>query len=287
MNSKASQILIYTLLAFSLAISISALGLGIDCEVNKQNINYVQGPDGSTNTALVRFNNTTGKIIQNSNVLLSDDSKLSANDNIIDLSSTGTLNLTSNNVTTSNNLYCKTTRPVCSGIYTITSEPADFTSDIATSYVGTGLGSLQFPANTLSIGDTIRFTMDGTIIITSTGSSLSLFGIFGDGSLEGTTSIETDFTIPDTPVQQNIHYEGMISIRTIGTIANLFMSVFSVVADPSDSNYVPLISTRTISSSVNSTVDNQLDFLASWGSSDTQRHLFVQNFNVYSTYFGS
>jgi hypothetical protein len=64
---------------------------------------FVIGPASATDTAIARYNSTTGKLIEDSTLLLSNSAVLSANSNQIDFSTPNTLNLIATNVQANGN----------------------------------------------------------------------------------------------------------------------------------------------------------------------------------------
>ncbi len=58
----------------------------------------ISGPLSSTDKAIVRYMGTTGGVVENSPMTLSDDAKLAANSNTIDMSASGVINLSATTV---------------------------------------------------------------------------------------------------------------------------------------------------------------------------------------------
>jgi hypothetical protein len=94
----------------------------------------VSGPASATDNAVARFDSTTGKLVQNSAVTISDDAKIAANSNVVDLSAAGVLNLVSSSVQINGSAAAKV-----SDLATYVQGPASAVGDnIATYNLATG-----------------------------------------------------------------------------------------------------------------------------------------------------
>lgn len=85
--STTTNVVVIPLTALIILISVTALGLAIDCEVNKVDPDeIITGPERATENALTRWSNPEASIIKDSVWLLSDDGILTSNTSQIDMS---------------------------------------------------------------------------------------------------------------------------------------------------------------------------------------------------------
>lgn len=279
---------------------------------------YVSGPASSTSDAIARFDSMDGKSIANSTVTISDDGKIAANSATIDLSTADTINLVATNIlangtpipstsgflplsggtltgpltlttlipstsagiTVTGKMFINGTRPVCSGGYSMTTNPSSLTNTITeTPIVGTGAGSLVTAPNILTVGAVSRAFISGTI--DTTGSPTITFRVYAGAS--GTTLLSSFAIAPGTLTLVPWRLESMITCRVVGsgTTGKLQINSFFVLHDTSNANTFvnnPLVDFDT-------TVTSTFRITAQWSVANPGNILNANTLNTANFFF--
>lgn len=139
--------------------------------------------------------------------------------------------------------------------YSQTADQTVANTTTRTTLIGTGVGSMTIPANTLNIGDTI--TLRGfAYISTSSSSSILAYRLGTSGG--GAVSLGSVTALPVSMVNRPVDWEINLVIRTSSTC-----SFGGFVATNDDREYV-VASTVTFDTTINQT----LDFTAQWVTAD-------------------
>ncbi len=186
----------------------------------------VTGPASATDNAIVRFDTTTGKLIQNSGVTISDTNSIAGPINIIFESGTFDTTITAATQTTSAPTVTIPDLAGVSGNFVITNASQTLTNKTLTSPSITGA--------TLSIDDTASafnlsivstsspvFTTDRVLTLNLANANRTVtFG--GNASFGGVTTIANDFTTSGAfPLTLTASASTNVTLPTTGTLATL------------------------------------------------------------------
>jgi len=172
------------------------------------------------------------------------------------------------------------TRPVCSGGYSMTTNPSSLTNTTTeTDIIGAGLGSLITAAGQLTVGACTRTFLGGTM--DTTGSPSITFRVYL--GLTGTTLISSFVISPGSIALVPWRMETMATCRAVGsgTTGKLQINSFFVLHDTmSASTFVnnPLVD-------IDTTTANTLRITAQWSVANASNILNVNTFNTMNVYF--
>ena len=145
---------------------------------------------------------------------------------------------------------------VSGGLYSSTADSTAATGTAETSLIGTGLGILTVPANRFQVGDSFSFNIQGHLTCTN-GDELTMKIQFNgvDELVIG------PLTMPNV---SDLHWEadGFFTIRSLG-VGGVVMSSFRFTYEENASDKFSGTAV-TQSASLDTTVANTLDIVASW-----------------------
>jgi uncharacterized Zn-binding protein involved in type VI secretion len=170
-------------------------------------------------------------------------------------------------------------RPVCSGGYSMTTNPAELkNSTVETSIIGTGSGTLTLLANAFTVGGCSRAFMGGDI--DTTGSPTITFRVYVGPT---SSTLLVTFVIPLTSITLVAwRLEVMLTCRALGsgTTGKLQMNSFFVLHDTTNaSTWVsnPL-------ADIDTTVANTFRVTAQWSVASASNILRVNTFNTFNMF---
>jgi hypothetical protein len=168
---------------------------------------------------------------------------------------------------------------VNSGKFSQTAQSSAINSGTEGSLVGTGVGSLVLPANTLYIGSSYHIKIGGTCHI-SGGGSPTMYRI----KLKSGATILADSGIATGEWSTNLPFECEIdfTIRTIGSSGEIQTNANFVYRRDSNERMVGvMIDDRQ---PIDTTIDNTLDVTFQFTTHNTSNQIFSNNFVLYKTY---
>jgi hypothetical protein len=193
----------------------------------------VVGPASATDNALVRYDGTTGKLIQNSTATLSDTGALAGLTDVIGVSGGLTITTVSNgDITIDPHGSGTTTVTAGSGGVDITTTASN--ANITLTPHGSGINVLSNAQVSSLTASKVVFT-DASKNLTSTGIGTSSQFIKGDGSLDSSTYLTANQTIT---LSGDVTGSGTTSITTTIATGAVDLSMLSATGTPSASTYL-------------------------------------------------
>lgn len=148
------------------------------------------------------------------------------------------------------------------------------TGTVATSLVGTGIGTLSVPANVFQVGDSFKGTLYGHLSCNNN-EDLNVKLLCSTVVLGGTGLI----SMPQC-TNQHFQFEIQFTIRSIGGpgISAVLTAGFFTFSKDASNAFEGSDFTLLENSSFDTTVSQTLDIEATWGSSDPANQIYVESF---------
>lgn len=144
-------------------------------------------------------------------------------------------------------------------------------SIVETSLIGSGVGSLVFPANYFTVGKTLRINANGFH------SSVANPDITIKVKLNSTIILNSEAVASHADVNSEFIITGEVCFRTIGQNGTIFAQGVYTEAGPS-SNTGDMVNTAAIT--INTTIAQTLTITAQWGTASNSNTISLTNLRV-------
>lgn len=154
-------------------------------------------------------------------------------------------------------------------------------TDLETTIIGAGVGTLSVPANAFSIGDSFLATLDG--ILSCVGSATLEIHV---KTLAGVVLADTGVIPMGTTTSKPWKLDVAFTIRTLGTTGVASISsggLFSYIKN-ANLNYDGFVLSYQNTTTFDTTIDNTLEITARWNTSNAGNSIYSSNFVLNKVY---